>query len=290
MNAQTAAASPPAPPPDEGRLSRRFADAGRQRPGKYQPNEVRLLLVAASPTLVPTTATSTSPTWRRRTRSFGRSRRGGPAAIPNPPGDNKAISAGASCVERGVFSDRPQALTPADGSELSPYVSRTAGPDRRAGTRIASSLIKADVYDAAYPALGGRGGLPVPQGPCSISRRFGQQKAFMAAFGRATRRRMTASRVRRVTPPLRRLRPMAHTAAQLQGHSSNAASSFRGRGRPRLVIPTVWPSASSTSVQSHRRQRMPALRRWSPATGLTAAARAANPNTDGVPDLLVTFR
>ncbi|WP_078315386.1 hypothetical protein [Mycobacterium sp. D16Q16] len=155
-------------------VRQRRAAAARQ----YQPDKVRLLLVAQAP---PDAAGryfyfTDVPTQDTLFRSVAR------AILPGtePTRDNKA-SLLAQLREQGVFlvDLKPD---PADGSDLVPYVpallDRIAElePDR-------IILIKVDVYDAAYPALAAAGlsvskvRIPFPSS--------GRQKEFAAAFGRA---------------------------------------------------------------------------------------------------------
>ncbi|MGV7586324.1 hypothetical protein PJI74_01150 [Mycobacterium kansasii] len=176
-NPLTPAPSPPTAPRDETAAvevrQRRAAAAAR-----YRPEKVRLLLVAQAPPDADDryfyfTDVSTQDSLFR---SVAR------AILPNcePTRDNKAAVL-TELRDRGVFliDLKPD---PVDGSDLSPYVpALLARIAELAPERIV--LIKADVYDAAYPALAAAG-LPVSRVRVPFPS-FGQQKAFAEAFGRA---------------------------------------------------------------------------------------------------------
>lgn len=173
---QTPAPTTPTPPRDEtaAEVRRRRAAAAQ----RYRPEKVRLLLVAQAPPdaddryfYFPDVATQDS-----LFRSVAR-------AVPpgaEPTRDNKA-SLLEQLRDRGVFlvDLKPD---PVDGSPLSPYVPALLDRIRElAPERII--LIKADVYDTAYPALCAAG-LPVStvRVPFPSS---GRQTEFAVAFGRA---------------------------------------------------------------------------------------------------------
>ncbi|MCC9184118.1 hypothetical protein [Mycolicibacterium mageritense] len=104
------------------------------------------------------------------------------AILPNtePSRYNKAAVL-TELQERGVFliDLKPDTV---DGSDLSPYVpGLMARIAELTPERIV--LIKADVFDAAYPALAAAG-LPVSKVRIPFPS-FGQQKAFAEAFDRA---------------------------------------------------------------------------------------------------------
>lgn len=175
-NPPTPAAPPPAAPRDEAAAEvrqRRAAAAER-----YRPDKVRLLLVAQAPPAAddryfyfPGVSTQDS-----LFRSVAR------AVLPNtePTRDNK-VSLLAELRERGVFliDLKPD---PVDGSPLSPHVpALLARVAELAPERIV--LIKADVYDTAYPALAAAG-LPVSKVRIPFPS-SGRQKEFAVAFGRA---------------------------------------------------------------------------------------------------------
>ncbi|WP_234787337.1 hypothetical protein [Mycolicibacter sinensis] len=176
-NRPTADASPPAALRDEVAAAevrqRRAAAAER-----YRPETVRLLLVAQAPPAAddryfyfPDVATQDT-----LFRSVAR------IILPHtaPTRSNKA-SLLEQLRDRGVFliDLKPD---PVDGTVLSPYVPELlARIAELAPERII--LIKADVYDEAYPALA-RAGLPVSSVRVPFPA-FGQQSAFKAAFSRA---------------------------------------------------------------------------------------------------------
>lgn len=182
--ASRAGAKPPqpaAPPPAALRDDTAAAEVRRRRAAaaqRYQPKKIRLLLVAQAPPDADdryfyfTDVRTQDSLFRSVAR----------AILPQtePTRENKATLL-AQLREREVFMIdlKPD---PVDGSALSSYVPVLL-------TRIAELaperiiLIKADVYDAAYPALAAAG-MPV-SGVRVPFPSFGQQKAFMAAFGRA---------------------------------------------------------------------------------------------------------
>lgn len=174
---RTPAPPTPTPPRDETAAAevRRRRAAAAQR---YRPEKVRLLLVAqAPPSAVDryfyfTDVRSQDSLFRSVVRAIL------PGAAPTR--DNKA-SLLAQLRDRGVFliDLKPD---PVDGADLSPYVPTLQ--DRiaeLAPERII--LIKADVFDTAYPALSAAG-LPVSTVRVPFPS-YGQQTAFHAAFGRA---------------------------------------------------------------------------------------------------------
>lgn len=176
-NPPTPAAPRPLTPRDETaavEVRRRRAAAAEL----YRPEKVRLLLVAQAPPVAddryfyfPDVSTQDS-----LFRSVAR------AILPHtaPTRDNKA-SLLAELRDRGVFliDLKPD---PVDGSPLSPYVpGLLARIAELAPERIV--LIKADVYDTAYPALAAAG-LPVSRVRIPFPS-SGRQKEFAAAFGRA---------------------------------------------------------------------------------------------------------
>lgn len=174
---QIPAASPPAAPRDESgavEVRRRRATAAE----RYRPEKVRLLLVAQAPPAADDryfyfTNVSTQDTLFR---SVAR------AILPNtePTRSNKPALL-ARLRDSGVFliDLKPD---PVDGSPLSPYVpALLARIAELAPEQII--LIKADVHDAAYPALTAAG-LPVSRVRVPFPS-FGQQKLFASAFSRA---------------------------------------------------------------------------------------------------------
>lgn len=176
-NPQPTASAPPAPLRD-GTATAEVRERRAAAAKRYQPDKVRLLLVAQAPpdaddryfyfTGVPTQDTLF--------RSVAR------AILPHtePTRDNKATLL-AELRDRGVLLIDLKS-DPVDGTDLSPYVPALL-------TRIAKLkperiiLIKADVYDAAYPALAAAG-LPV-SGVRVPFPSYGQQEKFRVAFGRA---------------------------------------------------------------------------------------------------------
>ncbi|SIF25235.1 Uncharacterised protein [Mycobacteroides abscessus subsp. abscessus] len=173
----TAAPLPPVAPRDEtsaAEVRRRRAAAAEL----YRPDKVRLLLVAQAP---PDAADryfyfTDVATQDSLFRSVAR------AILPNcePTRDNKAAVL-TELRDRGVFliDLKPD---PVDGSDLSPYVpALLARIAELAPERIV--LIKADVYDTAYPALAAAG-LPVSKVRIPFPS-SGRQKEFAVAFGRA---------------------------------------------------------------------------------------------------------
>ena len=174
---QTPAPTTPTPPRDETAAAevRRRRAAAAQR---YRPDQVRLLLVAQAPPDAAdryfyfTDVKSQDALFRSVVR----------AVLPGAETTryNKA-SLLAQLPYRSVFliDLKPD---PVDGSPLSPYM--PALLDRISElTPERIILIKADVFDAAYPALSAAG---LPVSPVRIPfPSFGQQKAFAVAFGRA---------------------------------------------------------------------------------------------------------
>lgn len=174
---QTPAQPTPTPPRDEASAAevRRRRAAAAQR---YRPEKVRLLLVAQAPPDAAdryfyfTDVATQDSLFRSVARAIL------PGAVTTR--DNKATLL-EQLRDRGVFliDLKPD---PVDGADLSPYVPalldriRELAPDR-------IILIKADVYDTAYPALSAAG-LPVSTVRVPFPS-FGQQKAFAVAFGRA---------------------------------------------------------------------------------------------------------
>lgn len=172
----TADASPPTAPRGEAAAEvrqRRAAAAER-----YRPETVRLLLVAQAPPAADDRYFyfPDVPTQDTLFRSVAR------AVLPHtePTRSNKAFLL-EQLRDRGVFliDLKPD---PVDGTVLSPYVPELlARIAELAPERII--LIKADVYDAVYPALASAG-LPVSSVRVPFPS-FGQQSAFKAAFSRA---------------------------------------------------------------------------------------------------------
>ncbi|MFV8137440.1 hypothetical protein ACNQR7_07700 [Mycolicibacterium senegalense] len=175
-NPLTPAAPPPAAPQGEvaTEVRRRRAAAAE----RYRPDRVRLLLVAQAPPAAAdryfyfTDVATQDSLFRAVAR----------AILPHtgPTRSNKA-SLLAQLRDRGVFliDLKPD---PVDGSDLSPYVpALLARIAELAPERIV--LIKADVYDTAYPALAAAGSpvskvrIPFPSS--------GRQKEFAEAFSRA---------------------------------------------------------------------------------------------------------
>lgn len=155
----------------------RSAEGGRPPPSGIGPT-VRLLLVAQAPPAADDRYFyfPDVPTQDALFRSVAR------IVLPHtePTRSNKA-SLLEQLRDRGVFlvDLKPD---PVDGSVLSQYVPKLlARIAELAPERII--LIKADVYDAVYPALA-RAGLPVSSVRVPFPS-FGQQSAFNAAFSRA---------------------------------------------------------------------------------------------------------
>lgn len=178
MTAPTAAASsPPATPRDETAAAevrqRRAAAAER-----YRPDKVRLLLVAQAPPAADDRYFYFTGVSSHDALFWSVAR----AILPHtePTRDIKPALL-TQLRGRGVFliDLKPD---PVDGSPLAPYVpALLARIAELAPERII--LIKADVFDTAYPALAAAG-LPVSRVRVPFPS-FGQQKAFAAAFGRA---------------------------------------------------------------------------------------------------------
>lgn len=175
-NSPTPVPLPPAAPRDDtaAEVRRRRAVAAE----RYRPGKVRLLLIAQAPPsdddryFYFTDVAQHDWLFRAVVR----------AVLPDaePTRSNKAALL-AQLRDRGVFliDLKPD---PVDGSDLSPYV--PALLDRMVELepeRII--LIKADVFDAAYPALAAAG-LPVSKVRIPFPS-SGRQREFAVAFGRA---------------------------------------------------------------------------------------------------------
>lgn len=180
-----AAASQPAPPPQlrddtaAAEVRERRAAAAKQ----YQPDKVRLLLVAQAPP----GADDRYFYFPDVAQHDGLFREVVRVLLPHaePTRTNKAALLAQLC-DRGVFlidlKPDPIVNSRTSLSELRPHV--PALLDRVAELvpeRIV--LIKADVYDAAYPALT-TAGLPVSKVRIPFPS-YGQQEKFKVAFGRA---------------------------------------------------------------------------------------------------------
>lgn len=181
-NPQPTAAAGPAPP-REDTVSAEVRERRAAAAKRYRPDRVRLLLVAQAP---PEPADryfyfTDVPTQDTLFRSVART------LLPRtePTRTNKAFLL-AQLQEQGVFlidlKPDPIVNSRVSLSELRPHVpvllDRVAElePDR-------IILIKADVYDAAYPALAAAG-LPVSRVRVPFPS-SGRQKEFAVAFGRA---------------------------------------------------------------------------------------------------------